>query len=88
MHNTFVSGALQGKERLKAENGMAIHPTQKPLMILKKLIAVSSKEGDIVLDPFMGIGSTAVACKELKRNYIGCEINPKYVEWTNKRLGL
>jgi len=86
MHNTFISGALQGKERLKGKDGMAIHPTQKPLAILKKLISVSSKEGDIVLDPFMGIGSTAVACKELKREFIGCEINKTYVEWANNRL--
>ena len=86
MHNTFISGSLQGKERLREKNGMSIHPTQKPLAILKKLISVSSKEGDIVLDPFMGIGSTAVACKELNRNYIGCELNSKYVEWAKKRL--
>jgi site-specific DNA-methyltransferase (adenine-specific)/modification methylase len=86
MHNTFISGSLQGKERLKEKNGLAIHPTQKPLAILKKLIEVSSKEGDVVLDPFMGIGSTAVACKELKRNYIGCEINPKYVDAATTRL--
>ncbi|MFA6073156.1 MAG: site-specific DNA-methyltransferase [Candidatus Woesearchaeota archaeon] len=88
MHNAFVSGALQGKERLKGTDGIAIHPTQKPLAILKKLISVSSNEGDVVLDPFMGIGSTAVACKELKRNFIGCEINREYVDWANKRLDL
>ena len=85
MHNIFKTGALQGKERLKGENGLAIHPTQKPINILKKLIEVSSKEGDIVLDPFMGVGSTAVACKELKRNFIGSELNPKYVEYAEKR---
>jgi site-specific DNA-methyltransferase (adenine-specific)/modification methylase len=86
MHNTFISGSLQGKERLKEKNGTAIHPTQKPLAILRKLISTSSQEGDIILDPFMGIGSTAVACKELKRNYIGCEINQKYIEYAKKRL--
>jgi site-specific DNA-methyltransferase (adenine-specific)/modification methylase len=88
MHNTFITSILQGKERLKDENRRAIHPTQKPLCILKKLIEVSSKEGDIVLDPFMGIGSTAVACKELKRHFLGCEINQKYIECANKRLFL
>jgi len=86
MHNTFITSALQGKERLKNSDGTAMHPTQKPLSILKKLIEVSSKEGDTVLDPFMGIGSTAVACKELKRNFIGCEINQKYVELSIERL--
>ena len=68
MHNTIVSGALQGKERLKNANNQALHPTQKPLAILKKLIEVSSNPGDIVLDPFMGIGSTAVAAKETGMN--------------------
>lgn len=86
MHNTFVSGALQGKERLKEKNGMAAHPTQKPLLILKKLIEVSSKERDVVLDPFMGVGSTAIAARQTGRNFIGCEINKKYVDCANKRI--
>jgi len=86
MHNTFVTGSLQGKERLRGKDGISIHPTQKPLSILKKMISISSKEGDLVLDPFMGVGSTAVACKELNRNFIGCEINSKYIEWANKRI--
>ncbi|MBU0471510.1 MAG: site-specific DNA-methyltransferase [Nanoarchaeota archaeon] len=80
MHNTIVSGALQGKERLKNAQNQALHPTQKPLAILKKLIEISSNPGDIVLDPFMGVGSTAVACKELGRNYLGCELDTKYTE--------
>jgi len=86
MYNTFITGLLQGKERLKNEDRTAVHPTQKPPSILKKLISVSSKEGGIVIDPFMGIGSTAVACKELKRNFIGCELNSTYVKWANSRL--
>jgi DNA modification methylase len=86
MHNIFITSSLQGKERLKDENRRAIHPTQKPLSVLKKLIEVSSNEGDIVLDPFMGVGSTAVACKELGRNFMGCELDPKYVEYANRRL--
>lgn len=78
MHNIFITSSLQSKERLKDKNGKAIHPTQKPLSILKKLIEVSSNPGDIILDPFMGVGSTAVAAKELGRKYIGCEINRKH----------
>ena len=78
MHNTIITSALQGKERLKDENHKALHPTQKPLSILKKLIQIASNEGDVVLDPFMGVGSTAVACKETGRNYVGCEISPDY----------
>jgi len=86
MHNTFISSALQGKERLRDKNNKAIHPTQKPLFLLRKLIETSSKPGDIVLDVFMGIGSTAVAAKQTGRNFIGCEINKKYVEWAKQRL--
>jgi DNA modification methylase len=49
-------------------------------------IEISSNEGDLVLDPFMGSGTTAVACKMLKRNFIGFEINPLYCEIANQRL--
>ena len=54
------------------------HPTQKPLEIVERIIKASCPEQGIVLDPFMGSGTTAVACVKLKRNYIGFEINPKY----------
>ena len=54
------------------------HPTVKPLSIIRNLVENSSKEGALVLDPFMGSGTTAVACRELKRNFIGFEINPEY----------
>jgi site-specific DNA-methyltransferase (adenine-specific)/modification methylase len=86
MHNTFLTGSLQGKERLRGKDGMAVHPTQKPLVILKKLIEVSSKPGDLVLDPFMGVGSTAIAAMELGRKFIGSEINQKYIDWANQRI--
>ena len=86
MHNLFRTSALQGKERLKGENGRALHPTQKPLSVLKKLIEVSSNRGDVVLDVFMGVGSTAVASKEMGRNFMGCEIDEKYAEEGKKRI--
>jgi DNA modification methylase len=86
MHNTFVSGILQSKERIRNKQGTAAHPTQKPLAILKKLIDVSSNSGDIILDPFMGIGSTAVAAKALGRNFLGCELDEKYCLVAAKRL--
>jgi site-specific DNA-methyltransferase (adenine-specific)/modification methylase len=86
MHNTIITSALQGRERLRDENHKALHPTQKPLSILKKLILIASKEGDVVLDPFMGIGSTAVACKETGRKYVGCEIDKDYFIQTISRL--
>jgi len=62
------------------------HPTIKPLKIIKNLIINSSKESEIILDPFMGSGTTAVACKQLNRKYIGFEIEQKYVDICKRRL--
>ncbi|TSC77402.1 MAG: putative adenine-specific DNA-methyltransferase [Parcubacteria group bacterium Gr01-1014_29] len=62
------------------------HPTQKPLNLIQRLILASSDEGMIVLDPFIGSGSTAVAAKSLKRKYLGIELDPKYTEVTLARL--
>lgn len=62
------------------------HPTQKPVELMCFYIENSSQEGDIILDPFMGSGSTAVACKKCGRNYIGFEIDPKYYEVCEQRL--
>lgn len=64
--------------------GNELHPTQKPVKLIKKII--SCNKGDLILDPFMGSGITAVACKQLGRNFIGFELEPKYVEIANKRL--
>lgn len=62
------------------------HPTQKPEKLLAKLIIASSNKGDVVLDPFLGSGSTSVTSKKLGRNYIGIEQNEQYCIWTEKRL--
>lgn len=67
-----------------AEN--TAHPTQKPEKLIAKLILASSKEGDLVLDPFSGSGTTAVVAKKLGRKYIGVEHNPLYCAWAEKRL--
>lgn len=67
-----------------AEN--TAHPTQKPEKLLAKLILASSNEGDLVFDPFLGSGSTAVTAKKLNRHYAGIEINPQYCVWAEKRL--
>jgi len=63
-----------------------IHPTQKSLDLFKKLIQIHSNVGDLVLDCFMGSGTTGVACIETKRNFIGCEIDKLYFELSQKRL--
>lgn len=68
------------------DNEPRVHEAQKPIMLLQFLIKLVTREGQIVLDPFMGSGSTAVACKSLNRRFIGFEINPKYVTVANARL--
>ena len=62
------------------------HPSQKPIQLIKKIVEENSKEGDLILDPFLGSGTTAVACKHLKRNFIGIEISPEYCKIAEQRL--
>ena len=62
------------------------HPTQKPEKLIAKLILASSKEGDLVFDPFLGSGTTAVVAKKLGRRYCGIELNLDYLLLTAKRL--
>lgn len=63
-----------------------IHPTQKPLKLFEYLIEVSSNQGDLVCDPFVGSGTTAVAAKKLNRKFIVGDINPEFVEITKRRV--
>lgn len=81
-------------ERSKAKNVIyhprptcsRLHPTQKPVGLLRKIIPNSTKVGDFVYDPFLGSGSTAVACEHLGRKCIGIELDEAYVEASLKRL--
>jgi len=70
----------------KSSYGKTKHPTEKPEKLISWLVKIGSKEKDIVLDCFMGSGTTAVACKQLGRNFIGFEKNPEYCKIANKRL--
>ncbi len=70
----------------KKDKALYGHPTIKPLEIIKTLIENSSYEGDLILDPFMGSGTTAVAAKQLNRDFIGFEINKEFYEASQKRL--
>jgi site-specific DNA-methyltransferase (adenine-specific) len=63
-----------------------LHPTQKPVALLKYLIKTYTKENDTVLDFTMGSGSTGVACMETNRNFIGIELEPKYYEIAEQRI--
>ncbi len=62
------------------------HPTEKPLIMFKKFIEILSNPGDLVCDPFMGSGTTAIACHQLERYYICGDINPGNVKIANERL--
>lgn len=62
------------------------HPTCKPLDIVERHIRNSTKEGDLVFDPFMGSGTTGVACKRLQRRFVGCEISPEYFRVAQDRV--
>lgn len=75
-HVTNIGGNNRGK----------YHPPKKPLFIIKSQIEISSSKEMVVLDPFLGSGTTAIACKELGRNFIGIEINPDYCKIAEERL--
>lgn len=74
------------QKRDKNEDGTNIHDSQKPVELFQLLIEQSSNEGDLVFDPFMGSGTTAIAAIRTKRYFIGCEIDEKYFELTNQRI--
>lgn len=86
MRDVWALPLVQGKERLRGKNGRALHPTQKPEEMLKRIIIASSSKGDLVLDPFLGSGTTAMVAKRLKRNWIGIEKSKKYVDMADMRI--
>ena len=73
-------------KKTKRADGKNIHNSEKPVALMQILIQNSSNEGDIVLDPFMGSGSTGVACINTKRNFIGIEIDDEYFNIAEKRI--
>ncbi len=82
MHNFIESPICMKPERLSTPK----HPAQKPVAILKKLITIASNEGDVVFDPFMGVGSSGVAALMTNRKFIGFEINPEYYKAAEMRI--
>ena len=86
MRDVWSLPLVQGNERLRGKDGKALHPTQKPEEMLKRIICASSNKGNIILDPFLGSGTTAVTAKGLGRNWIGIERDKKYVGMSRKRL--
>ena len=71
-----------GKERMKNP----VHPTQKPVKVLNHLVRLATKPGDVIFDPFMGVGSTGVSALQLGRRFIGIEIDPLYFQAASKRI--
>ena len=86
MRDVWIMPLVQGMERLHGTDGRALHPTQKPEEMLKRIIIASSNKGDIVLDPFLGSGTTAVVAKQLGRKWIGIEKNKEYISAAQKRI--
>lgn len=70
----------------KSEKDRLGHPTQKPIKLMRRMVLGSTNMGDIVLDPFMGSGTTGIACKETGREFIGFEIDDRYFKIAEKRI--
>ena len=85
MRSDWLFPICNGKERLKT-NGKKIHSTQKPESLLHRIILATTNKGDIIFDPFLGTGTTAVVAKKLGRNYFGIEKDKKYFKAANLRI--
>ncbi|MFA5125328.1 MAG: site-specific DNA-methyltransferase [Patescibacteria group bacterium] len=86
MRDLWIMPVVQGKERVRDKTGRAAHPTQKPENLLERVILASSNKSDVVLDPFLGSGTTAVIAKKLGRKWIGIETENKYIKIAEKRI--
>ncbi len=86
MRSDWTFPLCTGEERLKDENGVKAHPTQKPEALLHRVILASTKPGDIILDPFFGTGTTGAAARRLGRKFIGLEQDEKYVKLARERI--
>lgn len=72
---------------ISAKRHITSHPTEKPEELLCRILSLGSKAGDLVLDPFMGSGTTGVVAKKLLRNFVGIELNKEYFQMANQRIG-
>jgi len=86
MRSDWFLPLCTGAERLRNEHGLKLHPTQKPEALLHRVLVSSTHPGDVVLDPFLGTGTTATVAKRLGRHFIGIERHPAYVEAALARL--
>ena len=86
MRSDWYIPICSGKERLRKNNNQRSHPTQKPEALLHRIILASTNKNDLVVDPFLGSGTTAVVAKKLQRDFIGIEQNTNYIYLSKKRL--
>ncbi len=80
MRSDWFLPLCTGAERLRNQHGLKLHPTQKPESLLHRVLLASTSPGDIILDPFLGTGTTAAMAKRLHRHFIGMERHPAYAE--------
>jgi modification methylase len=85
MRSDWVLPICGGSERLRL-GGVKAHPTQKPEALLYRILLATTRPGDVVLDPFLGTGTTAAVARRLGRAWIGCEREPAYVALARKRI--
>lgn len=88
INNCGTTDILRFPNKRDKHGNLNIHDSQKPVSLFQTLIENSSNEGEVVFDPFMGSGTTAIACIRSNRRYVGCEIDNKFYELANKRIKL
>ncbi|MEO1694433.1 MAG: DNA methyltransferase [Pseudomonadota bacterium] len=86
MRSDWLIPICAGPERLKDGDGRKAHPTQKPEELLRRILLATTNEGDLVLDPFFGTGTTGAVAKALGRNWLGIERDPDYVGAAQERI--
>lgn len=82
----LVSDVWTDIHRIRHNKRRDPHPCQLPIHLLERLILMTTDEGDLVLDPFLGTGTTAIAAKRLSRHYIGIELDPLYAQVAREKL--
>jgi modification methylase len=88
MRSDWFIPLCTGEERLKGRDGRKLHPTQKPLALLARVILAASRPGDLVLDPFCGTGTTGAAARRLGRRFIGIERERDYAAAAQRRIAV
>ena len=86
MRSDWTLPLATGEERIKGADGAKAHPTQKPEALLHRVILATTRAGDVILDPFFGVGTTGSVAKRLGRRFIGIEQNPGYVSLARSRI--